>query len=114
MKIRSEGIEIKMETQRLVASGTLKTCTCCGALNIVDNRECFVCRWHGRFDEDPIQIEQGVAQLLERCPDLATAMMENAAELNRRRSPMRRWIAAITTSFRYQLRWLRAGRRRTV
>jgi len=107
MKIRTEGMEIKIETQRIVASRTLKTCTLCGALNIIDNRECFVCRWRGRFDEDPAQIEEGVNQLLARSPDLAAAMIENAADLNRRRGPIRRFFATLTTFVRYRLPWRR-------
>jgi len=28
----------------------LKICDLCGALNLAQNTECFVCRWHGRFE----------------------------------------------------------------
>ena len=28
----------------------LKICDLCGALNLASNRECFICRWHGRFE----------------------------------------------------------------
>lgn len=30
----------------------LKLCPLCSALNHVSNKECFVCRWHGKFDTD--------------------------------------------------------------
>ena len=29
-----------------------KVCTLCGALNVKENDECFVCRWSGEFDLD--------------------------------------------------------------
>ena len=35
----------------------LKRCPLCGADNEVKNEECFVCRWQGSFDHDPVAIE---------------------------------------------------------
>ena len=31
----------------------LKICDLCGALNLAENGECFVCGWHGHFDTSP-------------------------------------------------------------
>ncbi len=31
----------------------LKICDLCGWLNLAVNSECFVCGWHGHFEEDP-------------------------------------------------------------
>jgi len=31
----------------------LKVCDLCGALNLAENGECFVCGWHGRFETRP-------------------------------------------------------------
>ena len=28
----------------------LKICDLCGALNLAENGECFICGWHGHFD----------------------------------------------------------------
>lgn len=64
------------ENPRSIAVGHLKRCPLCGALNSKRNAECFVCRWHGDFDHDPASIDQGLNDLLERCPELASAMSE--------------------------------------
>src|SRR5687767_14847641 len=31
----------------------LKICDLCGALNLVSDTECVVCRWHGHFERRP-------------------------------------------------------------
>lgn len=54
----------------------LKCCPLCGVLNAARNAECFVCRWHGEFDRDPVRIEECLLDLLDRCPELADAMAE--------------------------------------
>lgn len=69
-------ITSQRETPRNVAVGHLKRCPLCGALNSKRNAECFVCRWHGGFDHDPDSIDEGLNDLLERCPELASAMSE--------------------------------------
>ena len=51
------------EAHALTASD-LKLCDLCGALNLASNRECFVCRWRGRF---------------ERREDIVTMAMELAS-----------------------------------
>jgi len=33
-----------------IRESDLKICDLCGALNLEDNRECFVCGWRGRFE----------------------------------------------------------------
>lgn len=43
----------------------LKICDLCGALNLAANRECFVCRWHGRF-ERRADVVNMVMELMER------------------------------------------------
>lgn len=62
--------------QRRLPVENLKCCPLCGVLNAVHNAECFVCRWHGSFDHDPVRIEDCLMELLERCPELADAMSE--------------------------------------
>lgn len=59
---------------RTLAAEHLKRCPLCGALNAVPNRECFVCRWHGAFDHDAERIGRSLNELVERCPELASAM----------------------------------------
>ena len=31
----------------------LKICDLCGALNLISDQECVVCRWHGHFERRP-------------------------------------------------------------
>lgn len=59
---------------RKLATGNLKLCPLCSAVNSRQNGECFVCRWSGEFDHDPIHIEMGVHELIERCPELLDAL----------------------------------------
>ncbi len=47
------------------AASDLKLCDLCGALNLNSNRECFVCRWHGRFEHRPDVVSMAM-ELLER------------------------------------------------
>ncbi|MCA1946550.1 MAG: hypothetical protein LDL56_02865 [Armatimonadetes bacterium] len=69
---------IRQDTQRAplrsLAAEHLKRCPLCGALNAVRNEECFVCRWHGAFDHDAERIEHSLSELVDRCPELASAM----------------------------------------
>jgi hypothetical protein len=64
------------DAQRRLAAESLKRCPLCGAVNALTNGECFVCRWAGSFDHDPEHVEEGLSELLIRCPELADAMME--------------------------------------
>lgn len=56
--------------------GNLKLCPLCGALNSRQNGECFVCRWHGRFATDRESLRGGLRDLVERCPDMAEALLD--------------------------------------
>jgi len=68
--------EVVGTTHRRLPVDNLKCCPLCGVLNAVQNAECFVCRWHGAFDHDPVRIESCLVELLDRCPELADAMSE--------------------------------------
>jgi len=65
--------------QMIHATECLMICPLCGAVNAVENTECFVCRWAGNFDHDREHIEEGLSDLFVRCPELAIAMMERPA-----------------------------------
>jgi len=67
----------RLEAQLRLAIDSLKCCPLCGAVNAAQNRECFVCRWHGKFDQDPERIEAGLSDLLDRCPELIDIMLES-------------------------------------
>ncbi len=90
MKNWTQEYDIRLETRKLVSSHTLKRCPLCGAVNSVTNDECFVCCWRGGFDTRPGEIEEGVQQLFDRCPELAMAIFDRSAQEKRRRSWLRR------------------------
>jgi hypothetical protein len=51
-------------------------CPLCGAINSTDNDECFVCTWHGAFEHDTELVEEGLAELLEHCPELEEVILD--------------------------------------
>ncbi|HRK20655.1 MAG TPA: hypothetical protein PLX06_02540 [Fimbriimonadaceae bacterium] len=63
----------------------LKRCPLCGTINAADNGECVMCGWFGSFERDPESIEEGLYEMMVRCPDLAEALLESP------RSTRRRW-----------------------
>ena len=73
------GKEHRMVARRKLAALHLKRCPLCGAVNAVVNCECFVCRWSGTFQTDPEAVDEGLGELLNRCPELADAMMHEPA-----------------------------------
>lgn len=85
-----------MSHSKKVAIGHLKRCPLCGALNTKRNRECFVCRWRGEFQYDEAAINQGLEDLLDRCPELQAAMQRGDAD-----------FAASESIFKRLAHWLR-------
>lgn len=63
----------------------LKRCPVCGTINSASNGECVTCSWHGSFECDPETIEDGLYEMMVRCPDLAEALLDRPAEVRRRR-----------------------------
>ena len=54
----------------------LKRCPLCGTINSSGNSECVTCCWHGSFESDPETIEEGLYEMMVRCPELAEALLE--------------------------------------
>jgi hypothetical protein len=88
-------LPIPREGARSMAAGHLKRCPLCGALNSLRNRECFVCRWQGSFDHDRESIDAGLADLLDRCPELANAMTDPATQRRHFRRTLFRWFGFL-------------------
>jgi hypothetical protein len=86
---------VQRESSRTLAVGHLKRCPLCGALNSKRNRECFVCRWHGDFDHDPDNIEAGLTDLLDRCPELASAMTEPLIQRQSFKRSLFQWFSSL-------------------
>lgn len=76
MSERIESKTLRLDAHRRLAAESLKCCPLCGAVNAMSNAECFVCRWHGEFDHDPYHVEEGLDELLLRCPELVDAMLD--------------------------------------
>jgi hypothetical protein len=64
----------QMEARRLPLD--LKRCPLCGTINAASNSECVTCCWHGEFEKDPETIEEGLYEMMLRCPELAEALLE--------------------------------------
>ncbi|MBX3111495.1 MAG: hypothetical protein KF857_05740 [Fimbriimonadaceae bacterium] len=56
--------------KRRMATENFVVCPLCGALNVIENEECFVCAWHGAFDDDPSLVESQLDEIVRRCPGL--------------------------------------------
>lgn len=54
----------------------LKRCPLCGTINAVGSPECVTCSWSGGFDHDPEVVEEGLYEMMIRCPELAEALMD--------------------------------------
>jgi hypothetical protein len=80
------------EASRRLAAENLKVCPLCGAVNAHLNSECFVCRWHGDFSQDPDDVEDGVLDLLCQCPELIDAMVAEP-------EPKRTFLDKVRTFF---------------
>lgn len=59
----------RFELRPGAALQNLKRCPLCGTLNARLNGECVTCRWHGVFESDPFQIQEGLNEIMDRCPD---------------------------------------------
>jgi hypothetical protein len=44
----------------------IKICELCGWLNLASNTECFVCGWHGRFEQDPEVVRAAIELTVRR------------------------------------------------
>jgi hypothetical protein len=67
----------ELELRRLPLE--LKRCPLCGTINALSNGECVTCCWHGSFEDDPETIEEGLYEMMVRCPELAEALLERPA-----------------------------------
>ncbi|MDR3687852.1 MAG: hypothetical protein P4L46_00635 [Fimbriimonas sp.] len=76
MKSWAEDQYVWNEAQRLLDANMLKQCPLCRAINAASNSECFVCGWRGKFTRDRAKMETEVHSLLDRCPELARALIE--------------------------------------
>jgi len=72
----------------------LKRCPLCGTINSSGNSECVTCCWHGSFENDPETIEEGLYEMMVRCPELAEALLERPAA-RRKRVSFLTWLSGL-------------------
>lgn len=85
-----------LDSHRKLAVGNLKRCPLCGTVNAKLNCECFVCRWHGDFDHDPIAVEEGLIEVLEQCPELIDCILYLPHQRESLLTRARNWLRART------------------
>ena len=83
------------ESHRKLAAESLKRCPLCGAVNARSNGECFVCRWAGNFDHNPAHVEEGLSELLTRCPELADAILKPPTRMEIVRHWFNKWFSPL-------------------
>lgn len=93
--LASHGIG-RFEGQRRFAAENLKRCPLCGAVNARQNKECFLCSWSGKFEYELEAVEEGLEELLERCPELADLLLEPPTFLTRVRESLAGFWRRIT------------------
>lgn len=72
----------------------LKRCPLCGTINASGNGDCVTCGWYGLFESDPETIEEGLYEMMVRCPELAEALLERPT-VRRRRVNFLSWLSGI-------------------
>ena len=72
----------------------LKRCPLCGTINASGNGECVTCCWRGSFERDPETIEEGLYEMMVRCPELAEALLERPAP-KRQRVGFLEWLSGL-------------------
>lgn len=72
----------------------LKRCPLCGTINSAGNNDCVTCGWHGQFESDPETIEEGLYEMMVRCPELAEALLERPAP-RRTRVNFLEWLRGL-------------------
>lgn len=56
-----------------------------------------MCTWSGSFSHDPAEIEQGLLDLLQKCPELSDAVFQNCE------APRRTWWQRVRLALRRPL-----------
>ena len=64
-----------------------KVCDLCGALNRVENTECFVCGWYGMFRRDAEAVREAMRQFEERYGGLSESLLAEEILPDERSAP---------------------------
>lgn len=74
----------------------LKICELCGWLNLDSNLECFVCGWHGRFEQDPEVLRAAIELAMQHHGQLE---LQHVTDLRTYREPEPPTIQSRVTEF---------------
>ena len=88
--------------QLTVNERSLKRCDLCGALNLLQNLQCFVCGWHGHFIRDPELVAGSLEEMVRVEAELSPLSFTDGRTLARmvhRRSLFTRVAAALRRWF---------------
>lgn len=53
-----------------------KVCPLCSSVNVVENEECFACRWSGAFEFEPATVESRLYEMISHCPELLEVLLD--------------------------------------
>ncbi len=71
-----------------------KICPVCDSVNVLDNTECFACRWAGAFVFEPNDIESRLYEMISRCPGLLEVLVDDRPE-PKTNALLRMWAAVL-------------------
>ncbi len=82
MRFHIDNRSPKNEARRICSAYALKRCPLCDAINGLLNGECYVCRWRGEFDLNPINLQKGVEDLIATTSDWIVNPEPKSTQLN--------------------------------
>ena len=56
----------------------LKVCPVCSSLTRTEAGQCGICNWSGKFETDPVEVADHLANLLAKCPELFHTLVPTA------------------------------------
>lgn len=98
--------ELAAESENKITQKHVKLCTLCGALNYLENAECWTCRWHGAFscDEQTVALAWQRLELLYeevRLEHLTSRKMRALGDFGRLR-PRSRWQTILNRALHWR------------
>ncbi len=87
----------------LFQEADLKICDLCGALNLMQKRECLVCGWRGHFETRKEMIRTAIDVLRRQQGDVALEQLTETLTANRESRGIGGWIRRQFSKARYWL-----------
>lgn len=88
-----------------LSASDLKICELCGALNMASNRECFVCRWRGRFERRADIVRLAIELAERHYGRLEPWLVAGGPAFGA--GPRRRFLGRLAHGVRRAVDWLR-------